>query len=114
MKLFKRFQLFKESAFINKVQVQDEIQKPKSIYKPSNLVSEICVSMILLNNEFLDNILDRGLKARYSENSQVFITDLKNLLIAKNRLCLGKLENDKFVEDEEISKINGLFESSEF
>ena len=114
MKLFKSFQLFKESAFVNKVQAQNEMQKPKSIYNPTNLVSEICVSMILLNNEFLDNILDRGLKARYSENSQVFLTDLKNLLMAKNRLCLGKFENDKFVEDEEISKISGIFESVEF
>ena len=114
MKLFKNFKLFRESTFINKTQAQDDIKKPKSIYKTSNLVSEICISMILLNNEFLDNILDRGAKARYSENSQVFLTDLKNLLMAKNRLCLGKFVNDEFVEDEEISKISGLFESSEF
>jgi hypothetical protein len=114
MKLFKSFQLFKESILGSKVQIQNEIDKPKSIYKPKNLVAEICVSMTLLNNNFLDNILDRGMKARYSENSQVFLTDLKNLLLGKNRLCLGKYQNDKFIEDEEISKISGIFESVDF
>jgi hypothetical protein len=70
--------------------------------------------MVLLNNSFLDNILDRGLKARYSENSGVFLTDLKNLLLSKNRLELGKLEGGKFVVDNELSKINGFFDSVEF
>jgi hypothetical protein len=70
--------------------------------------------MVLLNNSFLDNILDRGLKARYSENSEVFLTDLKNLLLSKNRLDLGKLEGGKFVVDNELSKINGFFDSVEF
>ena len=53
--------------------------------------------MVLLNNDFLDNILDRGLKARYSENSQIFLTDLKNLLLAKNRLNLGNFVDGKCV-----------------
>jgi hypothetical protein len=70
--------------------------------------------MTLLNNEFLDNILDRGLKARYSENSQVFLTDLKNLLLSKNRLDLGKFVDGKCVSDDEVSKINGLFDEVEF
>jgi hypothetical protein len=71
--------------------------------------------MILLNNEFLDNILDRGLKARYSENSHIFITDLKNLILAKNRLHLGKfIDENKCVSDDEVSKINSLFDSIEF
>jgi hypothetical protein len=115
MKLYKSFQIFKEALNIaGKVQVQNDIEKPKSIYKPTNLISEICVSMVLLNNEFLDNILDKGMKARYSSNSQVFLTDLKNLLLAKNRLSLGIFQDGKFIEDEEISKISGLFESVEF
>lgn len=114
MQVIKQFDIFLENLNQKLVQVQREDEKPKMIYKPNNLVLEICVSMILLNNEFLDNLLDRGLKARYSENSQVFLTDLKNLVIQKNRLCLGKFQNDKFVEDEEISKINGLFESIDF
>ena len=79
MKWIKDYQLFKESK----------------TYSNKNLISEICISMVLLNNEFLDNILDRGLKARYSENSQIFLTDLKNLLLAKNRLYLGKFEDGK-------------------
>ncbi len=86
----------------------------KNEYNPKNIVSEICVSMVLLNNEFLDNILDRGLKARYIENSDVFLTDLKNLLLAKNRLKLGKFTGEKFEEDLEISKLNGYFDSIDF
>jgi hypothetical protein len=70
--------------------------------------------MVLLNNEFLDKILDKGLKARYSEDSHVFLTDLKNLLLAKNRLHLGKFVDNKCIDDEELSKINGLFDSVEF
>lgn len=98
MKWLRKFELFKES---------------KS-YSNKNLISEICVSMVLLNNEFLDNILDRGLKARYSENSQIFLTDLKNLLLSKNRLHIGKFIDDRCVVDEEISKVNGVFEDIKF
>jgi len=95
----------------------EELQTPvqeKSYYKPTNLIQEVCVAMLLINNKFLDNILDKGLKARYSENSQVFLTDLKNLLLAKNRLKLGKFVENKCVEDDEPSKVNGLFESVQF
>ena len=101
MKFIANWQLFKES-------------KNTKAYSPKNLILEICTSMVLLNNEFLDNILDRGLKARYSENSQVFLTDLKNLLLSKNRLQLGKFEGGKCVDDDEVSKVNGIFESVEF
>lgn len=99
MKWIKGYQLFKES---------------KSFQPNKNIISEICISMVLLNNEFLDNILDRGLKARYSENSQIFLTDLKNLLLAKNRLNLGKFIDDTCVIDEEVSKINGTFDEIKF
>ena len=98
MKWMKNYQLFKESK----------------TYSNKNLISEICISMVLLNNEFLDNILDKGLKARYSENSQIFLTDLKNLLIAKNRLQLGVFVGDKCESDNEVSKINGLFDTVQF
>ncbi len=98
MKWLKNYQLFKESK----------------TYSNKNLISEICISMVLLNNEFLDNILDKGLKARYSENSQIFLTDLKNLLIAKNRLQLGIFVGDKCESDNEVSKINGLFDTVQF
>ncbi len=89
-------------------------QNNKTYYTPKNLIIEICTSMTLLNNEFLDNLLDRGLKARYSENSQVFLTDLKNLLLSKNRLDLGKFVDGKCVSDDEVSKINGLFDEVDF
>jgi hypothetical protein len=98
MKWLKGYQLFKESK----------------TYSNKNLISEICISMVLLNGEFLDNILDRGLKARYSENSQIFLTDLKNLLLAKNRLHLGKFIGDECQSDDELSKINGLFDDIKF
>ena len=98
MKWLRKFEIFKESRS----------------YSNKNLITEICVAMVLINNEFLDSILDRGLKARYSENSSIFLTDLKNLLLAKNRLKLGKFDTDKCVEDEETSKINGLFDEVEF
>lgn len=98
MKWIKNYQLFKEAK----------------TYSNKNLISEICISMVLLNNEFLDNILDRGLKARYSENSQIFLTDLKNLLLAKNRLDLGKFIDDKCISDDEVSKVNGLFDDVKF
>ena len=98
MKWMKNYQLFKESK----------------TYSNKNLISEICISMVLLNNEFLDNILDKGLKARYSENSQIFLTDLKNLLITKNRLQLGVFVGDKCESDNEVSKINGLFDTVQF
>jgi hypothetical protein len=83
-------------------------------YKPTNLIQEVCVAMLLINNSFLDNILDKGIKSRYSENSQVFLTDLKNLLLAKNRLKLGKFISNQCIEDDETSKINGIFESVTF
>jgi len=98
MKWLKNYQLFKESRS----------------YSNKSIITDICVSMVLLNNDFLDNLLDRGLKARYSENSQIFLTDLKNLLLAKNRLHLGKFEENLCVEDNELSKINEVFDGVEF
>jgi hypothetical protein len=100
MRYLRNYKLFKEAKSEN--------------YSNKNIIHEICVSMVLLNNTFLDNILDRGLKARYSENSEVFLTDLKNLLLSKNRLHLGKFVDNKCVEDSELSKVNGLFDSVEF
>lgn len=100
MKWLRDYKLFTES------------RKEKVSYK--NVINEICTCMVLLNNEFLDNLLDRGLKARYSENSEIFITDLKNLLLAKNRLNLGKFEGDTCVADNELGKVNNIFDSIEF
>jgi len=108
MKWIRNYKLFKE-AF------ETPVEKPvKPVYTNKNIIHEICVSMVLLNNNFLDNILDRGLKARYSENSEIFLTDLKNLVLAKNRLNLGRFEGDVCVDDGDLGKINGLFEESEF
>jgi hypothetical protein len=89
-----------------------EARQEKVSYK--NLIHEICTCMVLLNNEFLDNLLDRGLKARYSENSDTFVTDLKNLLLAKNRLNLGKFDGDTCVADNDLGKINSIFDETNF
>lgn len=100
MRYLRNYKLFKEAKSEN--------------YSNKNIIHEICVSMLLLNNSFLDSLLDRGLKARYSENSEVFLTDLKNLLLSKNRLHLGKFVDNKCVVDDEVSKVNGLFDSVDF
>lgn len=98
----------------NKIQKFEKFNESKTNYSSKNLISEICVSMILLNPEFLDNVLDRGLKARYSEDSRIFLTDLKNLILSKNRLNLGKFHEDKFIIDDEISKINSIIDNIDF
>jgi len=112
MKWLRGYERFLEAQSQFKVQAQNDLEK--TIYKPTNLITEVCVAMILLNNEFLDNLLDRGLKGRYTENSEVFLNDLKNLLMAKNRLQLGKFEGDTCIEDTELSKINGYFDEVNF
>jgi len=78
MRLLTNYKLFKES-----------IDLEKSVYTNSNLVKEICVAMLLINNDFLDNILDKGLKSRYTTNTHAFINDLKTLVLGNNRLKLG-------------------------
>lgn len=94
--------------------LQSEKEEIKEIYKPTNIVHEICVSMLLLKHSFLDNILDKGLKQRYTENSRVFLTDLKNLVLKKNRLKIGRFVEDKCVEDEDLGKVNGYFNEVDF
>jgi hypothetical protein len=107
MKWIQKFKYYKKK--------NDLLKESKSnSYSTKSLISEICISMILLNNEFIDHILDKGMKARYSENSQIFLTDLKNLLLSKNRLQLGKFIDDKCQVDEEYSKITEVFNNIEF
>ncbi len=90
------------------------VENKQSDYSNTNLIYEICISMVLLNNEFLDQILDQGQKARYSENSDVFVNDLKNLVMSKNRLRLGKFLDDKCGQDENLSKIRTAFDDIDF
>ena len=99
---------------INRYSVFNESKQDENIYKSTNLIEELCTSMTLLNNTFLDNILDRVLRARYRENTHVFLNDLKNLLTTKNRLFLGKFVNNKCIEDTEVSKLTKLFDSIKF
>jgi len=104
MKWIRQFELFKES----------KSQKIGN-YSTKNIIHELCTSMVLLNPTFLDALLDKGNKSRYSENSQVFLTDLKNLLMAKNRLVLGKfVEGNKCVEDQDLGKVNQTFQLATF
>jgi hypothetical protein len=94
-------------------QAQIEIKTPPK-YNSKNLVSELCVGMLLLNGNFLDDLLDRGMKARYSGNSQVFIGDLKSMLLNKNRLKIGKFVGDTCVENETTGTITNLFDNINF
>ncbi len=100
MKWLKKYQLFKEAKEYK--------------YNNSNIVTELCVAMLIINPEFLDNLLDKGLKARYTEDSSVFLNDLKNLVYAKNRLTLGVFVDDKCIEDDNLSKINNESHSVDF
>ena len=82
----------------------------ESVTNTNNVVRDLCVSMLLVNNNFLDKILDQGQKARYVENSMVFITDLKNLLMSKNRVHLGDVMDDgRYVINDEGSSISDIF-----
>lgn len=95
--------IHKVSKF-NDYHMVNESKNPKK-----DIISELCTAMILLNNEFLDHILDRGLKARYTENSEVFLNDLKSLVMSKNRLVMGRFEKGVCVQDNEYSKMTDLF-----
>jgi hypothetical protein len=106
MKIITNYKLFLESS--------NTVFGDKNQYKSKDIIGDICIGMLLLNNDFLSNILDKGLSARYSENSDVFLIDLKNILLSKNRLRLGKFVDGKFVDDEEYSKINDIFKSVKF
>jgi hypothetical protein len=103
MRLLTNYKLFKES-----------IDSEKSVYTNSNLVKEICVAMLLINNDFLDNILDKGLKSRYTTNTHTFINDLKTLVLGNNRLRLGMFTNNGCVEDKDLSKVNRFFDTLDF
>jgi hypothetical protein len=102
MKYLKKYTLYKES-------------NQHYIYNKKNLVQELCVCMLLINNEFLDNILDKGIKARYENNTHVFLNDLKSLLQEQNnRLKLGKFIDNKCLEDNDLGKLNKIFDNCEF
>jgi hypothetical protein len=92
---------------------QSYIINEASTFKAKSVISEICVAMLLLNPEFLDNILDRGMKARYSENTKVFVSDLRNLVFGNNRLKCGVYNDDICVTENETSKINQYFSQLE-
>lgn len=100
MRFIKNYQLFKESLD----------NKKGNDY----IISDLCIAMLLLNPNFLDKLLDRGDKARYTEDSNVFLNDLKNFLFGNNRLNLGRFEDGKCVIDSEVSRINNEYNSTNF
>lgn len=83
----------------------------KSQGNSSKVVTELCIAMLLINPNFLDKILDQGQKSRYTENSLVFVNDLRNLLFGNNRLRVGSFnkEINKFEESNELSVTNNYF-----
>lgn len=83
----------------------------KSSGNSSKVVTELCIAMLLINPNFLDKLLDQGQKNRYTENSLVFVNDLRNLLFGNNRLRVGSFneETNKFEESNELSVTNNYF-----
>jgi hypothetical protein len=92
--------------YIKNLELFLESNKPKP---NTSLITDICVSMLLINPNFLDQILDRGNRTRYLHNNNVFLNDLKNLVLGKNRLKLGIRQDKKYVEEENLGKINSYF-----
>lgn len=78
----------------------------------TTLIKNLTIGMLLLNPEFLDNVLDKGIKGRYTMDSSVFLNDLQNLLLKKNRFKLGIYsdEEEKYIVDDNISKANNMFD----
>jgi len=113
MKWLSGFDKFLENQNTFLPQAQFDI-KPGVKINPKNLITEVCVGMLILNPSFLDDVLDRGLMDKYSENSESFLNDLKLMLLNKNRLKLGKFIGKECVKDEEMAKINPLFENVDF
>lgn len=100
---------------IEKFKKFNESNEVIKIPKVKDIIGDICVSMLLLNNSFLDELLDSGTKkTRYVQNSGSFIEDLRNLVIKKNRLYIGKFNNNKCVEDDNTSIINTVLNNCEF
>ena len=89
--------------------LENQIVKETGDKGNTNLITDICVAMLLINPSFLDNILDRGLRGRYLHDTSVFLNDLKNMVLSKNRLKLGIKQDKKYVEDDNIGKINTYF-----
>ena len=92
--------------YIKNLELFLESNKPKS---NTSLITDICVAMLLINPDFLNEILDKGNRSRYQHNNNVFLNDLKNLVLAKNRLKLGRREDKKYIEEENLGKINSYF-----
>jgi len=113
MKWLSGFDKFLENQNTFLPQAQFDI-KPGVKINPKNLITEVCVGMLILNPTFLDDVLDRGLMDKYSQNSESFLNDLKLMLLNKNRLKLGKFIGKECVKDEEMAKINPLFENVDF
>jgi hypothetical protein len=92
--------------YVKKLELFLESNKPKSNI---SLITDICVAMVLINPNFLDEILDRGNRSRYQHNTQVFLNDLKNMVLGKNRLKLGIKAGEEYIEEDNIGKVNSYF-----
>ncbi|HNZ66327.1 MAG TPA: BatA domain-containing protein [Planctomycetota bacterium] len=61
----------------------------------------------------ITNVIDHPIW-RYFHDNKKLMEDLKNLILSKNRLNLGKWNGEKFVKDEDLGKINAIFQGVEF
>jgi hypothetical protein len=99
---------------MNEIPIKQKDDGFNDSYNVNNLIPEICTAMVLLNNNFLDDLLDGGNKNRYSKNTYQFVLDLKTLMLdPNNRLKFGKFNNSVCIEEDSIFTTK-YFEKSDF
>jgi hypothetical protein len=96
MKRLQKFKYFIENKDKN-ISENFEIFKESKDNKigSKSIVRDICVSMLLINNSFLDALLDKGIKGRYQENSNQNIEDKRGVqVLLKDELfsCFYSIE----------------------
>lgn len=79
-------------------------------------VYQLCTAMCLLNKDFLKPLLSGGLEKRYNLHPNVFLNDLKNILLdPKTKIKLGKkIDGVYTIEEDQASKMSKILQSTDF
>jgi len=79
-------------------------------------VYQLCTAMCLLNKDFLRPLLSGGLEKRYSLHPNVFLNDLKNILLdPKTKIKIGKLVDGVYVmEEDQLAKMSKILQTTDF
>lgn len=79
-------------------------------------VYELCTAMCLLNRDFLKPLLSGGLEKRYSLHPNIFLNDLKNILLdPKTKVKLGKMVDGVYtLEEDQAAKMSKLLQATDF